>query len=83
MQQTRRGLVLLLAAIVTIVSACGGGGNGPTPAPPSPAADTDPPEVQVRERLFLETRFAEFFFANSNGDVNAPLPAGDPVVSKV
>ena len=83
MQQTRRSLVFLLAAIVIIVSACGGGGNGGTPAAPSPAADTDPPEVQVGERLFLETRFAEFFFANSNGDVNASLPAGDPVVSKV
>ena len=68
MQQTRRGLVFLLATIVTIVSACGGGGNGPNAAPPSPAADTDPPEVQVGDRLFVETRFAQFFFANSNGE---------------
>ena len=83
MQQTRRGLVFLLAAVFTIVSACGGDGSGTRTAPPSPAADTDPPEVQVGERLFLETRFAEFFFANSNGDVNVTLPAGDPVVSKV
>ena len=45
--------------------------------------DTDPPEVQVGERLFLETRFAKFFFANSNGDVNAVLPAGDPVMDQV
>lgn len=46
----------------------------------APEADTDPPEVQVGERLFLETRFAEFFFANSDGDVNALLKTGDPVM---
>lgn len=40
----------------------------------------DPPEVAIGERLFLETRFAQFFFANSPGDVNAPLAGGDPVV---
>jgi cytochrome c peroxidase len=32
------------------------------------------------ERLFLETRFAQFFFANSGGDVNGPLPVGDPTM---
>ena len=45
-----------------------------------PAAEEDPPEVVLGERLFLETRFAQFFFVNSGGDVNAPLPAGDPTV---
>lgn len=40
----------------------------------------DPAEVTIGERLFLETRFAQFFFANSNGDVNAPLVKGDPAV---
>jgi len=44
------------------------------------AQDEDPAEVAIGERLFLETRFAEFFARNSNGEVNAPLPAGDPVV---
>jgi hypothetical protein len=39
--------------------------------------------VQVGERLFLETRFAQFFFANSEGDVNASPPQGDPVVDQV
>jgi hypothetical protein len=43
----------------------------------------DPPEIAVGERLFLETRFAQFFFANCNGDVNAVLPAGDPSVAKL
>ena len=43
----------------------------------------DPAEVVIGERLFLETRFAQYFFANSGGDVNATLPAGDPVVDTV
>jgi cytochrome c peroxidase len=41
----------------------------------------DPPQVAVGERLFLETRFAQFFAANSGSNVNALLPAGDPVVA--
>jgi cytochrome c peroxidase len=48
----------------------------------SPAADAqeDPAEVTLGERLFLETRFAEFFARNAT-DVNLPLAAGDPVVA--
>jgi cytochrome c peroxidase len=42
-------------------------------------AQGDPVEVTVGERLFLETRFAEFFARNAT-DVNAPLAAGDPVM---
>ena len=44
------------------------------------AQDVDPPEVVIGERLFLETRFAQFFLANSGGNVNQPLAAGDPVM---
>ena len=47
--------------------------------PPSAPAD-DPPEVVVGERLFLETRFAQFFAANGGSDVNQPLTVGDPVL---
>jgi len=43
-------------------------------------AQDDPAEVAIGERLFLETRFAEFFARNSQGDVNRPLAAGDPTV---
>jgi cytochrome c peroxidase len=39
----------------------------------------DPPEVAIGERLFLETRFSQHFFAAANGDANA-IVAGDPVV---
>ena len=37
--------------------------------------------ANIGERLFLETRFAEFFYTNSGGDANAVLTNGDPVVS--
>jgi hypothetical protein len=46
------------------------------------AEEADPPEVAIGERLFLETRFAQFFFANSGGDANAMLTAGDPVMDR-
>lgn len=44
-------------------------------------AQEDPAEVTIGERLFLETRFAEFFARNAT-DVNQPLAAGDPVVDE-
>jgi len=47
---------------------------------PSPDPADDPPEVVVGERLFLETRFAQFFAAHGGDDVNRPLAAGDPVM---
>jgi len=41
----------------------------------------DSAKVAIGERLFLETRFAQFFFAHSKGDANALLTEGDPVVA--
>ncbi|HKY62446.1 MAG TPA: hypothetical protein VJR29_03425 [bacterium] len=41
--------------------------------------EADPAEVAIGERLFQETRFAQFFFANSAG-VNQALAVGDPVL---
>ena len=41
---------------------------------------SDPAEVALGERLFLETRFAEFFRSHSDGDMNRPLASGDPVL---
>lgn len=40
----------------------------------------DLPEVRLGERLFLETRFAEFFYSHSHGNANAVLAQGDPVM---
>ncbi|MBI3249251.1 MAG: hypothetical protein HYZ50_22350 [Deltaproteobacteria bacterium] len=42
--------------------------------------ETDLPEVSIGERLFLEMRFAQFFFMHSHGDANAMLAYGDPVL---
>lgn len=49
--------------------------------PGFPEPRSDPSKVAIGERLFLETRFSQFFFANSRGDANAVLSAGDPVVA--
>jgi len=49
--------------------------------PPPLAPADDPSEVVIGERLFLETRFAQFFAANGGDDVNRPLAAGDQVVA--
>jgi hypothetical protein len=43
----------------------------------------DTPETVLGERLFLETRFAQYFAAHSNGDVNRPLAQGEAVVAHV
>lgn len=49
----------------------------------SPAfAEEDPPEIVLGERLFLETRFAQFFAVNNTG-LNNPLSVGDPVLDEV
>ncbi|HWD91965.1 MAG TPA: hypothetical protein VG938_06415 [Verrucomicrobiae bacterium] len=42
--------------------------------------DFDGADVNIGERLFLETRFSEYYFANSGGDANADIP-GDPTVA--
>jgi hypothetical protein len=41
------------------------------------------PEVLIGDRLFFETRFSQYFYSNAEGNVNAPLAAGDPLVQKV
>ena len=39
-------------------------------------------DVNIGERLFLETRFSQYFFTNSGGDANAMIP-GDPTVTQL
>jgi hypothetical protein len=41
------------------------------------------PEVKLGDRLFFETRFAEFYFRHSAGKINGPLPVGDSVVDEI
>ncbi len=38
-------------------------------------------DPNIGERLFLETRFAEFFFTNSGSNANFTLTNGDPVMN--
>lgn len=49
----------------------------------APAKDKllDPPQSSIGERLFLETRFSQFFHLRSLGDANAVLRAGDVTVA--
>jgi cytochrome c peroxidase len=70
----RSGLLALCLAGSVYLAGC--------VAPPSEDVDFDPPEQTLGERLFLETRFAEYFAAHMT-DINAPLAAGDPVVAQV
>jgi cytochrome c peroxidase len=78
------------------VSACTRGNQAPRSVsvpPPAPevASTVDlsvegplVAEVLLGERLFFETRFAQYFFARCNGDVNAELAdGGDPTVEYV
>ncbi len=46
--------------------------------------EADPAEITNGERMFLETRFAEFFqqFLLAGGDVNSSLKKGDPILEK-
>ena len=70
----------LIAALAAALLAGAGGQAGMRVRRPLGGGE-DPPEVQVGERLFLETRFAQYFQAHSGGNVNRPLAVGDPVVA--
>ena len=45
-------------------------------------AESTTPEALIGKRLFFETRFAQAFFAQSKGNVNAAAIAGDPNLAK-
>ena len=49
-------------------------------APAAARAADDSPEATLGGRLFADTRFSQYFFSHYNGDVNAPLAEGDPVM---
>lgn len=66
-----------LLAVLAVLSACGGGAPAPVPQ------FEDPAEVAFGERLFVETRFAQFYAAQSPASVNAELASGDPAVASL
>jgi cytochrome c peroxidase len=71
---------IALSALVLSVS-LGGCSAGQAP-PPGLESEGAPADQNIGERLFVETRFAEYFAANMT-DINAPLAVGDSVVSQV
>ena len=50
--------------------------------PAAQSADAPTPEAQLGKRLFFETRFAQAFFAQANGNVNATGISGDPALNE-
>lgn len=84
-RQSFTGSVIVLGAV--IFAGCGVGGNnsGGSSAPTIFAAGTRGAEASVGERLFVETRFAQFFkaYLDAGGNVNDTLSAGDPVMNLV
>jgi cytochrome c peroxidase len=75
--------VLIAIAASTALSACVAGifagAAGPAGAEEE---EPEPAEIVAGERLFLETRFAQHFFAGCGGDVNARGVARDPVMDR-
>ncbi|WP_260738245.1 hypothetical protein [Tunturiibacter lichenicola] len=69
----------LMLAIVGVVVGCG---SGTAPAVSTENEGATPAADPIGERLFLDTRFAKFFFQNMTA-VNTPLTTGDPVVAVV
>ena len=82
-----RGSVFVTACGLTVlmlINACGSG-NAPSfqSADPDATLPGAPAAAQaLGERLFLDTRFAQYFAANMPG-VNQPLAVGDPVVEQL
>ncbi len=70
-----------LAACLSAALCLAGCSSGQAP-PPVLESEGAPSDQNIGERLFVETRFAEYF-ATHMTDVNAPLAVGDPVVSQV
>jgi cytochrome c peroxidase len=62
-------LALAGVAGLSSVTALAGGGD-------------DAPDATVGGRFFIETRFAQYFFAHCDGKLNAPLEKGDAVMNK-
>ncbi len=69
--------LLFLAAFI---AGCGSSSSAPSLG--GEATKVTPPSDPIGERLFLDTRFSEFFASHMTG-VNKPLAAGDPVVATV
>ena len=74
-------ILVLLGSGFIFAFTIAGCGSGQAPAAPT-ESDATPPADSIGEALFLDTRFGQFFAANSTG-VNTPLATGDPIVAEV
>ena len=79
--RARTGLTMLMLLLTSTLalSGCDDSDGGDSV---SDTGDPDPAEVAIGERLFLETRFAQFFAVNSGGDANTSITPGDPVLEE-
>ncbi len=77
-------LSLIFAGLVTgvVVSMVTGCGSSAAPSLGGEATKITPAADPIGERLFLDTRFSQYF-ATHMTSVNAPLQAGDPIVASV
>ncbi|MGH9733474.1 MAG: hypothetical protein ACRD8A_02640 [Candidatus Acidiferrales bacterium] len=82
MSARRREFALLVAFCFSLDLFATGCGSGIAPPFKTENEGGAPPEQNIGERLFVETRFAEYF-ATHMTDVNAPLAVGDPAVAQV
>ncbi|HTP67622.1 MAG TPA: hypothetical protein VMJ35_01845 [Dongiaceae bacterium] len=73
-----KAVVCLVAGTAMSLAGCGSG----TAPDPKPEVEGAPSDQNVGERIFIDTRFAEYFAENITG-TNDPLAAGDPVVAQV
>jgi cytochrome c peroxidase len=78
----RPGFLALVALSVITPSVGLAGCSSRQAAPPVLESEGAPADQNIGERLFVETRFAEYFAANMTG-INRPLAVGDPAVSQV
>jgi cytochrome c peroxidase len=71
--------LIAAGALLASIAGCGAANEAPQP---TPDADVTPPADSIGERIFLDTRFSEYFATHMTG-INNPLPVGDPAVATV
>jgi hypothetical protein len=71
--------LIAAGALLTAMAGCGAANEAPQP---TPDADVTPAADSIGERIFLDTRFSEYFATHMTG-INHPLAAGDPAVATV
>jgi cytochrome c peroxidase len=77
----RNALRAFCAAAALCLSTLAACTSGQAPKPEQESEFT-PAEQNIGERIFVDTRFAQYFAAHMT-DVNSPLAVGDPVVATV